>query len=210
MFATDACKTLPDHAKPALANRLWPRQHSTQGLSWGYLKSKFQETLSIFGDKCPCNGSKNDPTAPKTTLECPHEGPFVALGRSTFRSSPRSLLICQFANIETPFVRNSRLRASKRCASVQPPFETREIGISSSRERLRTTITALFDLSNAGFTPAAVRHPRSLRKDAQHPGSIPPPSLRCRANMAHRRQSRPDCGLRIQADVPTTFSVGAF
>ena len=46
-----------------------------QGSSWGYLKVNSSETLSIFGDKCPQNGSKNDLMAPRTT---PHEGPSVA------------------------------------------------------------------------------------------------------------------------------------
>jgi hypothetical protein len=53
--------------------RFWFRV-STQGSSWGYLKVNSLETLSIFGDKCPQNGSKNDLMAPRTTLECPHEG----------------------------------------------------------------------------------------------------------------------------------------
>jgi len=52
----------------------------TQGPSWGYSKVNFQETSSIFGDKCPRDGSKNDPMAPRTTLECPHEGPPVVSG----------------------------------------------------------------------------------------------------------------------------------
>ena len=50
----------------------------TQGSSWGYLKVNFSESLSIFGYKCPQNGSKNDLMAPRTTLECPHEGPSAA------------------------------------------------------------------------------------------------------------------------------------
>ena len=33
---------------------------NTQGPSWGCLKVNSSETLSIFGDKCPQNGSKND------------------------------------------------------------------------------------------------------------------------------------------------------
>ena len=49
----------------------------TQGSSWGYLNVNSSETLSIFGDKCPQNGSNNDLMAPRTTLECPHEGPSV-------------------------------------------------------------------------------------------------------------------------------------
>ena len=57
---------------------LLPSWYTTQGPSWGYLKSRFQETLSIFGDECPQSGSKNDPMAPRTTLECPREGPSVA------------------------------------------------------------------------------------------------------------------------------------
>ena len=50
---------------------------STQGSSWGYLKVNSSETLSFFGDKCSQNGSKNDLMAPRTTLECFHEGPSV-------------------------------------------------------------------------------------------------------------------------------------
>ena len=50
---------------------------STQGPSWGYLKVNDSETLSFFGDECPQNGSNNEPMAPTTNLECPHEGPRV-------------------------------------------------------------------------------------------------------------------------------------
>jgi hypothetical protein len=50
-----------------------PRKDLRGGIS----KVNFQETWSIFGDKCPQNSSKNDPMAPRTTLECPHEGPSV-------------------------------------------------------------------------------------------------------------------------------------
>ena len=49
----------------------------TQGPSWGYLKVNFSDTLSIFGDKCPQNGSKNEQTAPRTNTGYPHIGPFV-------------------------------------------------------------------------------------------------------------------------------------
>ena len=48
-----------------------------KALRGGISKVNFQETLSIVGDKCPQNGSRNDPMAPRTTLECPHEGPSV-------------------------------------------------------------------------------------------------------------------------------------
>ena len=50
---------------------------TTQGPSWEYLKVNLSETLSIFGDKCSQNGSKNDKMAPRTTRRCPHEGPRV-------------------------------------------------------------------------------------------------------------------------------------
>ena len=52
-------------------------QRPTQGPSWGYLKVNFSETLSIFGDKRPRNGSKNGEMAPRTGTGCPHIGPFV-------------------------------------------------------------------------------------------------------------------------------------
>ena len=51
-----------------------PRKTLGRGIS----KVNFQETLSIFGDQYPQNDSKNDPMAPRATLECPHEGPSVA------------------------------------------------------------------------------------------------------------------------------------
>ena len=67
---------------PSSAAALWSRE-STQGPSWGYLKVNSSETLSISGDKCPQNGSKKDRMAPRTTLECPHEGPSVEQGMPT-------------------------------------------------------------------------------------------------------------------------------
>ena len=54
---------------------------STQGPSWGYLKVNSSETLSIFGDKCPQNGSKNEHRAPITSMGCPHIGPFVLMSK---------------------------------------------------------------------------------------------------------------------------------
>jgi len=53
------------------------RRLPTQGPSWGYFKVNSSETLSIFGDKCPQNGSKNEQRAPRTSMGCPHIGPFV-------------------------------------------------------------------------------------------------------------------------------------
>ena len=50
---------------------------TTQGPSWGYLKVFFSETLSMFGDKRPQNGSKNEEMAPRTKTGYPHIGPFV-------------------------------------------------------------------------------------------------------------------------------------
>ena len=41
------------------------------------ITGQFWEILTTFGDKCPQNSSKNKPMAPKTNLECPHEGPSV-------------------------------------------------------------------------------------------------------------------------------------
>ena len=55
----------------------WTRP-PTQGPSWGYLKVNFSETLSIFGNKRPRNGSKNGEMAPRTGTGYPHIGPFVA------------------------------------------------------------------------------------------------------------------------------------
>ena len=54
-----------------------PRHGPLKALRGGISKVNFQETLSISGNKCPQDASKNDPMAPRTTLECPHEGPSV-------------------------------------------------------------------------------------------------------------------------------------
>ena len=51
---------------------------NTRSPSWGYLKVDSSETLSIFADKFPQNGSKNDLLVPRTTMGCPHEAPHVA------------------------------------------------------------------------------------------------------------------------------------
>jgi hypothetical protein len=59
---------------------------ATQGSSWWYLKVNSSETLSIFGDKCPRNGSKNEEMAPRTKTGYPHIGPFVGI-RSRQHSS---------------------------------------------------------------------------------------------------------------------------
>jgi len=50
-----------------------------KALGGGISKVNFQETLSIFGDKCPQNGSKTAPTAPRPHLGCPHEGSRVVV-----------------------------------------------------------------------------------------------------------------------------------
>jgi len=62
--------------------------HATQGSSWGYLKVNCLGTLSFFDDKCPQNGSKNDLVAPRTILECPHEGPSVVTSRKRSSKPP--------------------------------------------------------------------------------------------------------------------------
>ena len=75
-----------------LAKTFKPRRRSdhgtTQGSSWGYLKVNSAEILSIFGEKCPQNGSKNDLMAPRMTLECPHEGPSVDFERQRHWQQP--------------------------------------------------------------------------------------------------------------------------
>ena len=38
---------------------------------------QFLRDIVIFVDKCPQNGSKNDPMVPRTSVGCPHEGPRV-------------------------------------------------------------------------------------------------------------------------------------
>jgi hypothetical protein len=48
-----------------------------EALCGGISKVNFQETLSIFGDEYPQNGSKNEQRAPRTSMGCPHIGSFV-------------------------------------------------------------------------------------------------------------------------------------
>ena len=55
---------------------------STQGPLWGYLKVNSSETLSSFGDKCPQNGSKNEPGIP------PHRAFCGTHGRVRVRAAP--------------------------------------------------------------------------------------------------------------------------
>ena len=67
-------------------SRSVPRlSYTTQGPSWGYLKSQFSIDRVNFGDKCPQNGSKTAPTAPRPHLGYPHIGPFVEPGRSAVK-----------------------------------------------------------------------------------------------------------------------------
>ena len=70
-------KDLKDLTAQILTIHLVAGRLTTQGPSWGYLKVNFSETLTIFGDKRPRNGSKNGEMAPRTGTGCPHIGPFV-------------------------------------------------------------------------------------------------------------------------------------
>ena len=54
------------------------------------IKSQFWEILTTFGDKYPQNGSKNEPMAPRTNLECPHKGPSVDTGERHCQSINQS------------------------------------------------------------------------------------------------------------------------
>ena len=65
------------------SGRVWASWESTQGPSWGYLKVK-----------CPQNGSKNDPMAPRTTLGYPHEGPSVGTSKVEIWSAEHTMYLC--------------------------------------------------------------------------------------------------------------------
>ena len=47
------------------------------------IKSRCWEILTTFGDKCPQNGSKNEQTAPRTSMGYTHEEPSVDQARLT-------------------------------------------------------------------------------------------------------------------------------
>ena len=106
----------------------WMRPKETQGSSWGYLKVNSSETLSIFGNKYPQNGSKDDTMAPRTTLGYPRALSLV------FRVSGTSHLTCprnwtlgahpagsgckvlQRSRFETPRTQPVRLPGAKTCS----------------------------------------------------------------------------------------------
>ena len=71
---------------------------SPEVLRGGISKVDFQETLSMFGDKCPQNGSKNDPMAPRTTLECPREGTSVGISNTPVLSAEPPERVFRFAS----------------------------------------------------------------------------------------------------------------
>ena len=73
------------------SKRAVPPPRSTQGPTWRYLKVNFSETLSIFGDNRPRNGSKNGEMAPRTGTGCPHIGPFVVPDRKRSTSLQHTL-----------------------------------------------------------------------------------------------------------------------
>ena len=71
------------HSIPYTPHPTWPSPRRARrarfalprkALRGGIAKVKFQELALNFGDKCPQNGSKNAPMAPRPHLGCPHEG----------------------------------------------------------------------------------------------------------------------------------------
>jgi hypothetical protein len=74
------------------------QSRTTQGSSWGYLKVNCSETLSIFGDTYPQNGSKNEQRAPRTSMGCPHQGPSVVSGHLASRMSWDIVWYCRIAS----------------------------------------------------------------------------------------------------------------
>ena len=54
-----------------------------EALCGGISKVNFQQTLSSFCDKCPQNGSKTAPTAPRPHLGYPHIGSSVGFSSPT-------------------------------------------------------------------------------------------------------------------------------
>ena len=83
----------------------------------GVFKSQFIEDLSTFGDKYPRNGSNNEEMAPRTRMECPHEGPRV----DPFHGRANSAHIRQSGLDSGSDVRE--LRFSKSCKVFPPRSE---------------------------------------------------------------------------------------
>ena len=54
---------------------LTPLRALHKALLWGIWKVNFQEILASFGDRYPQNDSKNEQTAPRTSMGHLHEGP---------------------------------------------------------------------------------------------------------------------------------------
>ena len=106
-----------------------------KALGGGISKVNFQETLSIFGDKCPQNGSKNEQRAPRTSMGCPHIGPSVGplaeparVGTSTVTGPGRTFTRNQalinrelWDTLSTPctlHLGNARLTLGLKCTSL--------------------------------------------------------------------------------------------
>ena len=97
-----------------------PSPHTTQGPSWGYLKVNFSETLSIFGDKRPQNGSQNGEMALRTGTGCPHIGPFVDGLRTHLAESDKVVLqesIPARIRQPIPYISNVNIRLTDLCGN---------------------------------------------------------------------------------------------
>ena len=83
------------HPTDAVLARVAHFASPRKALRGGISKVNFQKTLSSSGDKSPQNGSKNDPMAPRLTLECPHEGLSVAHSLCGIGLCIRIAIFCQ-------------------------------------------------------------------------------------------------------------------
>jgi len=148
-------------------------------LRGGISKVNFQETSSIFGDKCPQNCSKNDPMAPRTTLECSHEGPRVVKGARA-RAAPLP---------------------SRSCALPRSPPGGREIGnLLPNNRRQRRTYYALCHI----LYPVSAAHTSIFRMDSNSTSYAPRGKKRPRPqNRKAVKHDRYAPGGKVRGDVRT-------
>jgi len=115
------------------------RQQPPEALCGGISKVNFQETLSSFGDKCPQNGSKTAPPAPRPHLGYPHIGPFVALGEmSRGPSAPAAREQLHKRQVDCP---RQLIPAARKQFTSQVAFRIEGVALCSRKMGVRFSVT---------------------------------------------------------------------
>ena len=200
-------------------------------LRGGISKVNFQETLSIFGDKCPQNGSKTAPTAPRPHLGYPYIGPFVVrwsapLPISEQKVFPISLSHKHSLPISLSFSPSLFLAFFLSLGAARPdPLTGTHMSVwscvcrgqrpLSSEHGACKSVRAKFWPWLPGKSPenlsscSLFAQKRLNAVSGLQVSKLPVSRLkaRCRVYMAHVRQSEPDSRLGVRAKFLKTFSV---